>query len=60
MAIRTSGKQSDLGLLLVPLAVLVAIGVALADDPAQIFLSAERKLWQVAEGIGSWVAALIS
>ncbi len=59
MGIRTSGKQSDLGLILVPLVVLIAIGAGLAGDPGKFFTQAERTLWGVVESVGQWVSSLL-
>ena len=57
---RVSGRDSDLIVFLVPLVILIAIGVALAGDPGQFFGTAERRLWQVVNGIGEWLAGLFS
>jgi hypothetical protein len=55
---RTSGKSSDLPVLIVPLVVLIAVGVALAGDPGQFLSRAERSLWHVVGGVGQWVSSL--
>lgn len=57
---RVSGRDSDLTVIFVPLVILVAVGVALAGDPAKVFGAAERTLWQIVNGIGAWLAGLFS
>jgi hypothetical protein len=56
---RTSGKGSDLTILLVPLVVLIAIGMNLAGDPGQLFRTTERALWGIVESVGTWVSSLL-
>jgi len=59
MAIRTSGKGSDLTIIVVPLILLIAVGAGLAGDPGKLFSTAERALWTIVEGVGRWLSSLI-
>jgi len=56
---RTSGKQFDIGLILVPLVLLLGVGAALTGDPGNFLAKAERTLWGVVESLGQWVSSLL-
>lgn len=58
MGMRTSGKATDLTVLVVPLVVLIAVGAGLAGDPGHVFTRAERALWRLVEGVGQWLSTI--
>lgn len=57
---RTSGKSSDLFVVVVPALVLVVAGAALAGDPKRLFATVERHLWTVVGQVGAWLVSLFS
>lgn len=59
MGMRTSGKASDLTVLVVPLVALIAVVAGLAGDPGQLFTRAERTLWRLVESVGQWLSTLL-
>jgi len=60
MAMRTSGKQSDLTILIVPLALLIGAAVAFTGGPDQFFPTIEKHLWSAVRTVGDWVSGLFS
>ena len=57
---RTSGNERDLFVVVVPLLVLVFTGLALAGGTGSVLSRVESQLWDVAQHVGAWVAALFS
>jgi hypothetical protein len=57
---RTSGKDSDLAVIAVPVLLLVVAGVALAGDPGKFFSTVENHLWHGVESVGRWISSLLS
>jgi hypothetical protein len=57
---RTSGKESDLAVLLIPLVLLIVAGLAFTTDGAQFFPALEKQLWSAVHAVGRWVSALFS
>lgn len=60
MTMRTSGRQSDLMVLLIPLVLLVGAAVAFTGDPDQFFPTLEKNLWSAVRTVGDWVSGLFS
>ena len=60
MAMRTSGRQSELMILLVPLVLLVGAAVVFTGDPGQFFPTLEKNLWSAVRTVGTWVSGLFS
>jgi hypothetical protein len=60
MAMRTSGRQNDLFVLLVPLVLLIGAAVVFTGDPDQFFPTVEKHLWSMVRTVGNWVSGLFS
>ena len=60
MAMRTSGKQNDILILLVPIALLVGAAVAFTGGPDQFFPTIEKHLWNAVRTVGDWLSGLFS
>ena len=56
---RTSGKGSDLTVLLVPLFVLVFVGLGFMGDPGKFLHRTEQQLWRIVQSVGAWVSSLL-
>jgi len=59
MPMRTSGKGSDLTVLVVPLIVLIAVAAGLAGDPGKLVGRTERALWSLVQSVGQWLSSLL-
>lgn len=57
---RTSGKASDLPILLIPLTVLLVTALAFAGRGGAFFPTIERHLWNAFETAGRWIAGVLS
>ncbi len=57
---RTSGKESDLPVLVIPLTVLILVGLFLTTDGGEFCPTVERQLWNVVNTVGRWVSGLFS
>ncbi len=55
---RTSGKESDIGLLLIPLTVLIVAGLSFATGGRRFFPTLEKELWGAVTAVGRWISSL--
>jgi hypothetical protein len=60
MALRTSGKQNDLAILVIPLVLVVGTAVLFAGGPDRFFPTIEKHLWNAVRTVGEWLSGLFS